>query len=336
MRGGFSRSSGCSWTTFNVGDDVELQDECAGVIRAFFRAGGRLIDSSPIRQGLDLVRLAGAGADRGLPGPLGCPPVRPPPGAQSPRWEDHLRTLLEMKAAGRVRYVGITTSERRRHDEVEKIMASQPIDFVQVTYNILGREVEARILPLARERGIAVLANRPFRQAALIRSVERRPLLGLDRVDLPVAAVRDHQLGGDLSRRGVRVRGQLLGWIGVGHGRLRFHPRGDGAGVLGIALIVLGVAVYPAIAPDPTAIATLGLLLLAQGRLRWELLAVPVLGCLVSGATLWAQGSPDAWVPAVAALLAVTACGRRRRVLSSQETVGGVTTSERPHQHPSA
>jgi diketogulonate reductase-like aldo/keto reductase len=59
---------------------------------------------------------------------------------------------------------------------MEKIMASQPIDFVQVTYNILDREVEERILPLARDRGIAVIANRPFREGALIRSVERHPL----------------------------------------------------------------------------------------------------------------------------------------------------------------
>jgi aryl-alcohol dehydrogenase-like predicted oxidoreductase len=81
-----------------------------------------------------------------------------------------------MKAEGRVRYVGITTSEGRRHRELETIMAGRPIDFVQVTYNVLDREVEDRILPLARDRGIAVIVNRPFRQGALIREVERHPL----------------------------------------------------------------------------------------------------------------------------------------------------------------
>jgi aryl-alcohol dehydrogenase-like predicted oxidoreductase len=81
-----------------------------------------------------------------------------------------------MKAAGRVRYVGITTSEGRRHDEMEKVMASQPIDFAQMTYNMLDREVEQRLLPLAQERRIAVICNRPFRRGALIRSVERHPL----------------------------------------------------------------------------------------------------------------------------------------------------------------
>jgi diketogulonate reductase-like aldo/keto reductase len=91
-------------------------------------------------------------------------------------WEDHLQTLLAMKADGRLRYVGITTSEGRRHEELEQIMASRPIDFVQVTYNVLDREVEGRILPLAQERGIAVIINRPFQQGALIRRVERHPL----------------------------------------------------------------------------------------------------------------------------------------------------------------
>ena len=83
-------------------------------------------------------------------------------------WEEHLRTLFAMKAAGQLRYVGITTSEGRRHREVERIMRQQPLDFVQVTYNVLDREVEARILPLARDRGIAVIVNRPFREGALL------------------------------------------------------------------------------------------------------------------------------------------------------------------------
>ena len=82
-------------------------------------------------------------------------------------WKAHLKTLFEMKAAGAVRYVGITTSEGRRHDLVEQIMRSEPIDFVQFSYNVVDREAEQRLLPLASERGIAVIVNRPFRQGAL-------------------------------------------------------------------------------------------------------------------------------------------------------------------------
>jgi diketogulonate reductase-like aldo/keto reductase len=91
-------------------------------------------------------------------------------------WQEHLPTLFAMKGAGQVRYVGITTSEGRRHRDIEQLMRSQAIDFVQVTYNPVDREVEERILPLARDRGIGVIVNRPFRQGALLRALARRPL----------------------------------------------------------------------------------------------------------------------------------------------------------------
>jgi diketogulonate reductase-like aldo/keto reductase len=189
-----------SWITFNVGDDTELRDECAAVISAFFAAGGRLIDSSPMYGSSQAV--IGYGLTKlGRPSSLfSADKVWIGSGSQGPEqieqsrafwgvrrfdllqvhnlleWEAHLPTLFAMKAAGRVRYVGITTSEGRRHQEIEKVMAGQPIDFVQVTYNILDREVEERILPLAQERRIAVICNRPFRQGALIRSIQRNPL----------------------------------------------------------------------------------------------------------------------------------------------------------------
>jgi aryl-alcohol dehydrogenase-like predicted oxidoreductase len=81
-----------------------------------------------------------------------------------------------MKAAGRVRYVGITTSEGRRLSDIEQIMRAHPIDFVQVSYSLADRRVEERILPLAQERGIAVIANRPFEQGDLLRVLARHPL----------------------------------------------------------------------------------------------------------------------------------------------------------------
>jgi diketogulonate reductase-like aldo/keto reductase len=83
-------------------------------------------------------------------------------------WETHLPMLFEAKAAGHIHYIGITTSETRRHGEFERVMRSQPLDFIQVNYNIRNREAEARLLPLARDRGMAVIVNRPFQQGALI------------------------------------------------------------------------------------------------------------------------------------------------------------------------
>ena len=189
-----------SWITFNVGDDPVARLACTEVMRAFFAAGGRLIDSSPMYDssqaviGEALARL-GSGvpvfaADKvwissGARGPAQIEASRRL--WQRPRfdllqvhnlldWQEHLPTLLAMKAAGRLRHVGISTSEGRRHRDLESIMRSQPIDFVQLTYNLLDREAEERLLPLARERGIAVIVNRPFRQGALLQALARHAL----------------------------------------------------------------------------------------------------------------------------------------------------------------
>ncbi len=83
-------------------------------------------------------------------------------------WEVHLPTLKEWKAQGRIRYVGITTSHGRRHDALEAALKREDFDFVQVTYSLADRSVERRLLPLAAERGVAVIANRPFDGGALV------------------------------------------------------------------------------------------------------------------------------------------------------------------------
>jgi diketogulonate reductase-like aldo/keto reductase len=189
-----------SWITFNVGADPVLRDECAAVMAAFFEAGGRMIDCSPMYGssqdtiGYGLRKLGHPAAlfsaekvwtSNGQGGPRQIEETRQRWGVERfdllqvhnlVAWERHLETLFAMKAEGRLRYVGITTSEGRRHDAIERIMASQPIDFVQITYNVLDREVEERLLPLAGERGIAVIVNRPFRQGALLRDLEGQPL----------------------------------------------------------------------------------------------------------------------------------------------------------------
>ena len=189
-----------SWITFNVGEDVAARDSCTEVMRAFFDAGGRLIDSSPMYGSSQAV--IGYGLSKlGHPSQLfAADKVWISSGAKGPEqieesrklwgvarfdllevhnvtaWEEHLPTLFAMKKAGKLRYVGVTTSEGRRHGEIEKIMRSQPIDFVQVTYNAADREVEEGILPLALQKKIAVICNRPFQRGALIHRVERAPL----------------------------------------------------------------------------------------------------------------------------------------------------------------
>ncbi|MEW8193972.1 MAG: aldo/keto reductase [Candidatus Thiodiazotropha sp.] len=91
-------------------------------------------------------------------------------------WRVHLETLKRMKAEGKIRYVGITTSHGRDHDELYRALSNNPFDFVQLSYNIRDRAVEKKLLPLARDRGIAVIANRPFARGNLFRLVKEKPL----------------------------------------------------------------------------------------------------------------------------------------------------------------
>ncbi|MET0070698.1 MAG: aldo/keto reductase [Candidatus Thiodiazotropha sp.] len=91
-------------------------------------------------------------------------------------WRAHLETLQAMKAEGRIRYLGITTSHGRDHDELYEVLSNHSFDFVQLSYNINNRRVEERLLPLAMDRGIAVIANRPFARGDLFRMVKDKPM----------------------------------------------------------------------------------------------------------------------------------------------------------------
>jgi aryl-alcohol dehydrogenase-like predicted oxidoreductase len=91
-------------------------------------------------------------------------------------WDVHLDTLRQWKAEGKIRYVGITTSHGRFHDELENILKTQPFDFVQFSYNIESRDVESRLLPIARDKGIATLINRPFQRGGMFGRVKGKPL----------------------------------------------------------------------------------------------------------------------------------------------------------------
>lgn len=189
-----------TWITFNVGEVPALREQRTEIVEAFFARGGSLIDSSPMYGtseavvGHCLEQLSGRqdtfAATKiwtrlGSSGPEQMAESRALWGIEIfdlmqvhnlVNWQEHLQTLRAEKEQGRLRYIGVTTSHGRRHDELESIMRNEPIDFVQLTYNILDREAEVRLLPLAAERGIAVIANRPFRQKALIQRFEDQPL----------------------------------------------------------------------------------------------------------------------------------------------------------------
>lgn len=189
-----------SWLTFAVGDDPAERANCQAIMQAFFALGGSLVDSSPMYMSAEEVIGAVLPAVSGseslfaatkvwiLGQQLGVRQMERSRELWGIKrfdliqihnllnWKSHLETLKAWKAKGRIRYLGITTSHGRRHEEMEDIMRHEPLDFVQFTYNLADREAEARLLPLAQERGIAVIVNRPFQRGGLFERVATTPL----------------------------------------------------------------------------------------------------------------------------------------------------------------
>ena len=87
-----------------------------------------------------------------------------------------LPVLREMKAAKKIRYIGVTTSNERQYPALEALMAKEPLDFIQVDYAVDNREADQRILPLAKERGIGVLINLPFGRSRVFQNVLDKPV----------------------------------------------------------------------------------------------------------------------------------------------------------------
>ncbi len=187
-----------TWRTFNVGSDTALRDARTEVLRSFFDHGGGMVDNSPMYG--SAREVVGYALDKmgSIPETLFSAEKIWTPEDDATRtqtaesaemwgvevfdlmqihnlvaWEPHLATLRRMKAEGKIRYIGITTSHGRRHREFERIMNSETLDFVQLTYNLTHREVEQRLLPAAADNGIAVIANRPYDGGDLIRRLKR-------------------------------------------------------------------------------------------------------------------------------------------------------------------
>ena len=91
-------------------------------------------------------------------------------------WETQLETLKQMKADGKIRYIGVTTSHGRSHSQLENILRKHDFEFVQLTYNIGNRSAESSLLPIAQERGVAVIVNRPYQRGNLFRQVKGKSL----------------------------------------------------------------------------------------------------------------------------------------------------------------
>lgn len=186
-----------TWSTFDVGrGDYDSRRE---VLQAFFAAGGRVLDSSPMYGRAekvvgDLLPDVPQRADAFV-----ATKVWTRGGKQGIRemedsirkmggkvdlmqihnlvdWRTHLPTLRAWKAEGKIRYLGVTHYQISAFDELEKIMATEAMDFVQLPYSIGVREAEKRLLPCAETTGTAVLVMRPFEGGSLFSAVKGRAL----------------------------------------------------------------------------------------------------------------------------------------------------------------
>jgi diketogulonate reductase-like aldo/keto reductase len=187
-----------TWLTFDVppGDAAALARRQA-VVDRFLAEGGRAIDSSPMYGHAESVLgevLPRDAARCFAMGKVWTPIVAYGPTqlrrsmAQWRRaqldvllvhnllaWRGHLKTLRAWQADGRVRLVGVSTSHGRDHEEVRRILESERIDVLQITYSPADRSAEP-LLELAAARGVAVVVNRPFDGGALLDRLARVPL----------------------------------------------------------------------------------------------------------------------------------------------------------------
>lgn len=192
-----------TWLTFDVSDIGNVKDQRAKVLQTFFDHGGAMVDSSPmygrseavIGYCLDQIdNKSGLFSASKIWTPMAFDGVSQM--ASSERlwrvpgmdlmyvhnllnWRSHLPQLREWKEQGRIRYIGVSTSHGRRHEELERIIKTETLDFVQLTYNYENRKAANRLIPLAQDKGMAVVINRPFGRGQLIRKYQNQVLPGL-------------------------------------------------------------------------------------------------------------------------------------------------------------
>ena len=190
-----------TWQTFDVGANEAARSRLGEVLGAFVALGGKVIDSSPMYGSAeevvgDLTAEGGlreqlfvatkvwtTGRAKGIAEmedslrKLRADPVDLMQVHNVVDVATHLRTLAEWKMDGRVRYAGITHYTASAQAKVAKLLQSHAsIDFVQINYSVAEREAEDRVFPVARDRGVAVIVNRPFAEGGLLRRLASRPL----------------------------------------------------------------------------------------------------------------------------------------------------------------
>lgn len=186
--------------TFNIDTQSEKMSNLSEVLQLFFESGGRVLDSSPmygkaeavlgeiisrIKSPTDIFAASKIWTDGKQEGIDAVEKSRHlMKVAQMDLmqvhnlrdWKIHIPTLQTMKKKQQIRYTGITTSSLRQYAEFEQVMQSQQLDFVQLNYNIEIREAEKKLLPLALDKGMAVMVNRPYNKGKLFKKVRGKDL----------------------------------------------------------------------------------------------------------------------------------------------------------------
>jgi diketogulonate reductase-like aldo/keto reductase len=189
-----------TWQTFDVGPAESARAPLREVLREFARLGGTVIDSSPMYGRSETVvgdlaaelkldtqlfiatKVWTSGRDAGIRQMeeslrrLRAKPIELMQIHNLVDWRTHLTTLRQWKKEGKVRYIGVTHYTASAYDQLARVVENEELDFVQLNYSMAEREAEQRLLPLAGDRGVAVLVNRPFAQAQLFSTVRGKPL----------------------------------------------------------------------------------------------------------------------------------------------------------------
>ena len=191
-----------TWQAFDIAPGGDDWNDASRAVDLFLRSGGRVIDSSPMYGRAEGAIGALLAESAGLPRPFLATKVWTS-GKEAGRaqieasfrelrtpvidllqvhnlldFDTHLATLRELKSSGRIRYIGVTHYHSGAYAELERVLRGNDLDFVQLNYSVAEREAEQRLLPLAGERGIAVIANRPFAGGELFSRIRRKPLPG--------------------------------------------------------------------------------------------------------------------------------------------------------------
>lgn len=189
-----------TWQTFDIGEGKEQRTQMRDILRAFYNRGGRVLDSSPmygrsedvlgdltadlklLGQFFMATKVWTSGANQGIQqmkSSMSKMRTQPMDLMQVHNLVDvktHLRTLREWKAAGKIRYIGLTHYVVSAHDDLERLIRSEEIDFIQVNFSIQTRNAEKRLLEVAQDHEVGVLINRPYEGGNLFRRMKGKAL----------------------------------------------------------------------------------------------------------------------------------------------------------------